>query len=249
MNVEYHKWYSPHLGGTMHGADMELKWYGHAGKPFIVFPCQGGRFYEWEDFGMLEACAAWLEEGRLQLCTVDSIDNESWCNWNAHPVERARRHDDYDHYIIHEVAPFARGRGWQGKLGTVGASMGGYHASNFFFRHPDVFDTVVSLSGLLQLRMFVGDCLEDAIYYNTPLAYLPNMSDPWFLDQYRQSQIIICAGQGSWDEEMVGDARAIQRVLEAKAVPCWVDVWGHDVSHDWPWWRRQWPYFLGNLGL
>jgi len=134
-------------------------------------------------------------------------------------------------------------------IATAGASMGGYHAANLFFRPPDVFDTVISLSGLLQLRMFVGDSLEDAIYFNTPLAYLPNMNDAWFLDLYRQGHIIVCAGRGPWDEDMVADANALKAVLDAKGVPCWVDIWGHDVAHDWPWWRRQLPYFLGCLGL
>jgi esterase/lipase superfamily enzyme len=244
MNVEYHKWYSPSLGH-----DMELKVFGHAGKPIVVFPCQGGRFYEWEDFGMIEACRASVDEGRVQFFTVDSIDNESWCNWGAHPVDRARRHDDYDRYIVDEVAPFIHDRGWAGKLITTGASMGGYHSANFFFRHPDVFDTVISLSGLQQLRMFVGDALEDAIFFNTPLAYLPGMTDPWYLDQYRQSNIIICVGSGPWEEPMVSDALTLKTILELKGIPCWIDVWGHDVAHDWPWWRRQLPYFLHHLGL
>jgi esterase/lipase superfamily enzyme len=32
-------------------------------------------------------------------------------------------------------------------------------------------------------------------------------------------------------------------------VPAWFDYWGYDVNHDWPWWRRQLPYFLGKLKL
>ena len=244
MNVEYHRWFSPSLG-----RDMELKVYGHGGKPALVFPCQEGRFYEWEDHAMIEACASSIEAGRIQIFAVDSIDHESWCNWGAHPVDRARRHNDYDSYIVGEVAPFMRGRGWGGKCLAMGASMGGYHAANVFFRHPDVFDAMISLSGLLQLSLFVGDCLEDEVYFNTPLAYLSGMADPWFLDQYRRSQIVICAGQGAWDEEMVCDARAAKAVLESKGIPCWVDLWGHDVSHDWPWWQRQLPYYLGHLGV
>ncbi len=165
------------------------------------------------------------------------------------PGGPARRHDDYDRYIVDEVAPFIHDRGWAGKLITTGASMGGYHSANFFFRHPDVFDTVISLSGLQQLRMFVGDALEDAIFFNTPLAYLPGMTDPWYLDQYRQSNIIICVGSGPWEEPMVSDALTLKTILELKGIPCWIDVWGHDVAHDWPWWRRQLPYFLHHLGL
>jgi len=46
MHTEYHKWWSPNLG-----QDMELKIYGHAGRAILVFPSQGGRFHEYEDFG------------------------------------------------------------------------------------------------------------------------------------------------------------------------------------------------------
>ena len=48
---------------------------------------------------------------------------------------------------------------------------------------------------------------------------------------------------------MLADARALERILQAMDVPAWIDVWGHDVSHDWSWWRRQIPYFLHHLGL
>lgn len=244
MNVEYFKWWSPSLS-----QDMELKVYGHAGKPFIVFPAQGGRFYEYEDFGMVGACQPSIDAGRVTLVTVDGVDNQSWCNWDLHPADRARRHNDYDRHIVDEVVPLIRSRGWAAEIGATGCSMGGYHAANFFFRHPDVFDTMICLSGLLQLRMFVGDAMDDDVYLNTPLAYLPNLTDPWFLDRYRRSQIIVCAGQGAWDEDMLADARALGAILAAKGVPAWIDIWGGDVSHDWPWWRRQMPYFLDHLGL
>ena len=244
MHIEYHKWWSPSLG-----QDMELKVYGHAGKPVIVFPSQGGRFYEYEDFGMVEACAPSINDGRVQLFTMDSIDNQSWCNFSAHPADRARRHNDYDRYIADEVASFIRSRGNMGKYLSTGCSMGGYHAANFFFRHPDVFDALICLSGLMQLHMFIGDYSDENVYFNTPLAYLPGLADPAILDQYRRSDIIVSAGRGAWDEDMLHDALALQGILEAKQVPCWIDVWGHDVNHDWPWWRRQMPYFLHHLGL
>lgn len=127
--------------------------------------------------------------------------------------------------------------------------MGAYHAANFFFRHPDVFDSVISLSGLYHLRDFVGDYMDSDVYFNSPLAYLPELSDPWFLNQYRQSQIIICVGQGAWEDEMLADTRALQHILESKSIPCWIDIWGTDVNHDWPWWRKMMPYYLGHLNL
>jgi esterase/lipase superfamily enzyme len=127
--------------------------------------------------------------------------------------------------------------------------MGGFHAANFFFRHPDTYDAVISLSGLFSLRHFIGDYMDENVYFNSPLAYLVNLNDPWFLDQYRQSQVIVCVGQGAWEDEMRADASALQGILEGKSVPAWIDYWGHDVNHDWPWWRIQLPYFLSKMVL
>ena len=63
MNIEYHRWWSPHLGH-----DMELKIYGHDGKAVLVFPSAGGKFYEYEDFDMVEACRPFIETGKIVHC-------------------------------------------------------------------------------------------------------------------------------------------------------------------------------------
>ena len=44
MQIRYYKEYSRYLDRF-----MEFKVYGHAGRPIIIFPCQSGRFYDWED--------------------------------------------------------------------------------------------------------------------------------------------------------------------------------------------------------
>jgi esterase/lipase superfamily enzyme len=245
MKIEYHKWWSQVLS-----QDMELKVYGHSGKPVIVFPTQGGRFYQFEDFGMVGACSKFIGEGKIQLITVDSIDEQSWANWDAHPAQRARRHNEYDCYFIDEVVPFVQDQcQTSSKFMATGCSMGGYHAANFFFRHPEVFDVIISLSGIFRLNMFIGDYMDENVYFNSPLAYLPNLDDQYYLDQYRASQIIICAGRGAWENEMIADAEALGQVLEQKNIPCWIDLWGDNVNHDWPWWRMQLPYFLDRLNL
>jgi esterase/lipase superfamily enzyme len=230
---------------------MELKVYGYFGKPLLVFPAQGGRFYEYEDFKMIEAISEYIEGGKVKVYTVDSLDNQSWANWGTHPADRARRHTDYDRYITQEVAPFIRQNcgDYDSKMISTGCSMGAYHSGNFFFRHPDIFDTMIAISGLFQLRMFVGDYMDDLVYFNSPLYYLPNLTDPWFLDQYRSSTIIVCVGQGAWEDNMLADAYELKRILEDKQIPAWIDIWGRDVNHDWPWWRKMMPYFLSRLEL
>ncbi len=145
MKIDYHKWWSPSLGH-----DMELKVYGYYGKPMLVFPAQGSTFYEFEDRGMISACAEFIESGQIKVYTVDSVDNQSWANFQAHPADRARRHQDFDRYINHEVVPFIRKdcEDTTEKFITTGVSMGGYHSANAFFRHPHIFDTLIALSGL-----------------------------------------------------------------------------------------------------
>ena len=127
---------------------------------------------------MVEACRPFIEAGAVTLFTLDSVDRQSWLNEGAPPAERARRHNDYDRYVVEEAAPFIRGMfpGAAGFLAT-GCSMGGYHSANFFFRHPDIFDALIALSGVYKLSRFIGEYMDENVYFNNPLDYLPGMND------------------------------------------------------------------------
>ncbi len=239
MNGTYYKHWSAHLG-----REMELKVYGHAGKPLLAFPSAAGRFYDFEDFGMVDTLRGYLDAGRLQVYAVDGVDAESWLALWKWPGDRAWQHELYDRYIVQEVAPFIREHsGWQGRFMLTGSSMGAYHAANCFFRHPDVFDTTIALSGLYGPEYFVGSYRDEHVAANFPLLYLPQM-DLQYLEAYRCSRIIICVGQGAWEELHIRETRLLQQMLAQLQIPAWVDYWGYDVDHDWPWWRRQLPYFV-----
>ena len=242
MKKENQKWFSPALGKT-----MEFNIYGHAGRPILVFPAMCGSFYEYEDFKMIEAIQQFIDDGKIILFTVDSVDSESWCNKNIHPADRAIRHNQYDDYIMHEVVPFIHNITGRTDIVTTGCSMGGYHAMNFYLRHPDVFNGVIALSGCYQLSFFVGDYCDDNVYFNSPLYFLPNCNDDWILNRYRTGQIIACCGRGAWEDEMIHDTGELARIFNEKRIPAWCDFWGYDVNHDWPWWRLQMPYFLGHI--
>lgn len=243
VNIEYHKWWSPSLG-----YDMELKVYGHEGKAVLVFPTSNGKFYEYEDFGMVDVCKEFIESGKIKLFTVNSIDEHSWLNFGIHPDERAKRYETYERYIIHEVVPFIFSHGTSySKLMVTGCSLGAFHAANFFFKNPDAFDTVVALSGIYSSQFFLGDFMDERTYYFFPLSYLPGLTDRQYLEQYQQSHIIFCTGQGAWEEKALSDIWEIKRILEEKNIPAWVDVWGYDVEHHWYWWKKQIVYFLEQL--
>ena len=95
MRIDYYKEFSPSLG-----RDMEFKVYGHGGKPALVFPCQNGRFFDWEGFGMLETLGDYLEDGKLQLFTVDTIDAETVSLVEGNPYDRVRRHWLHPHALL-----------------------------------------------------------------------------------------------------------------------------------------------------
>lgn len=243
MQVEHHKWYSHHLH-----QDMELKVYGHYGKPVLTFPCAGGSFHEFEDLGMLGTVARFIDDGKIKVFAVGSVDNQSWLNQGIWPGDRARRHNDYDRYLTHEVVPFIHDKvcGPRG-ITTTGCSMGAYHAINYQLRHPDLIDSTIALSGIYSMKDFLGWGFDDDVYFNSPIEFLPGLQDEWFLHRLRHSRMAIGVGQGAWEDECLRDTRRLQEILAAKGIPAWVDIWGHDVNHDWPWWYRMMPHFLGPL--
>jgi esterase/lipase superfamily enzyme len=247
MHIEEHRWYSPQLE-----REMALKVYGHWGRPLIVFPCSRGRYFDYEGMGMIDAISGFIDAGRIKLFCVDSIDAESWYDFSVAPAERNARHEAYDRYVTDEVVPFIRTqcRAPQANILTNGCSMGAYHAVNFFFKHPNLFGGTLALSGLYRLdrsEFGLQNHELEPVYFNSPLTYLPGIDDGATLDSYRHSQIVICCGQGAWDEEALADTRRLEHILQAKEVPAWIDIWGHDVNHDWPWWFKQMIYFLEKL--
>ncbi len=243
MKAEYYKGYSPSLN-----REMEFKVYGHGGKPFIVFPSSGGRFYEYEDFGMVEACRSFIEEGKIRLITPDSVDKNSWLNREAGNGHKVHVHRCYENYILEElVAAIRWDFGWEQGIGVTGCSMGAYHALNFFLKHPDVFDTVIAQSGIYDAGFFTGGNLDEGVYFDSPIHYLAGLEDPWFLEHYRKNKIVVSTGLGRWEKDTLRDTDLLSNLFKAKGIPAWIDYWGQDVDHDWPWWQIQIPYFLGKL--
>lgn len=237
MNREYHRWFSPSLG-----RDMELLIFGHAGVPMIVFPTSLGTFYEYESRGMIEAVAWQYEHGDLQAFCVSSVDGESWYNRYAHPRDRVRRHLQYDKYLVDEVLPLIRQRNGSSRLATTGCSFGGYHALNFALKHPDAVTDCISMSGAFDIHQFLDGYYDDNCYFNCPPDYLPNMADDWFLSRYRSDRRYVLA-TSEWDI-CLGENLRMDRIMNDKNIPHWLDVWSNGTKHDWPWWQQMAKKFL-----
>ena len=244
MDKSYFKEYSHQLG-----RDMEFNVYGWGGKPVLVFPCQNGRFYDWEGFGMMDTLGDYLDSGAIQLFCVDTIDGETLSKTDGNPYDRIRLHEAWFNYIIYELVPrIHQINGTGKKILTTGFSMGAYHAANFFFRRPDIFDSVIALSGLYDTSSMYGGYMDDYVYANDPCVSIANMplNHP-YIQMYNNSRIIICVGQGAWEEPLLEGTRRLDSVLRSKGINAWIDYWGFDVNHDWPWWRKQIRYFLPHV--
>ena len=243
MQIEYIREYSPILD-----REVEFKRYGYSGKPVLVFPSQDGDCNQYESFGMIDVLSDFIEQGRIQVFCVGSVDLESWSDLNGNPRYRIEMQEKWFEHICYEMVPRIQYISWRSDIIVTGCSMGGAHAGILFFRRPDLFDTLISLSGEFDARMFFGNYMDDLVYNNSVVDFLRDM--PWdypYLDLYRQKNIIICIGQGAWEGELLPSNRELDRILCEKQVPAWFDYWGFDVAHDWPWWRIQIRYFMEHI--
>lgn len=240
MRRELRSWHSPHLG-----RDSEIAVYGHWGFALLLFPTADADFLECERFYLIDAIGPFIDAGRLKVFTVGSVGGESWLNEHVPPSFRGLRHQRYNRYLEEEVVPFIReSTSRETMIITAGASFGAYLAANALFRRPDLFDGTIAMSGSYDVKQFVDEYFDDACYFNSPVDFLPNLTDESILSALRSKRhIYLLSGQG--DYESPEHAVELSRILSAKEIPHHLDLWGHDVPHDWPAWRAMLPHVIG----
>jgi esterase/lipase superfamily enzyme len=223
--------------------------YGHYGRPVIAFPSENGEVNDWEDRGMVDALAGLIEGGRMKLYCVPSFDRESWTRGDLPLEERARRHGHYEWWVLSRFVPFVQADSSTHELIATGCSFGAYHAANFCLKRADLFPVAVCLSGVYDVAVQGGGERGDAVYFNNPMDYVRHLGGA-HLDWLRgQASILLVCGQGQW-EDTTGALESTRRfgsLLTDKGIRCEIDLWGHDVPHDWPSWQRQIAHHLPRL--
>ena len=241
METQYIKTYSHALG-----REMECKIYGHGGIPVLFVPCQDGRFFDFESFNMTDTWSRWIEGGKVTVMGIDTMDKETWSDPVSPADQRIRRHEEWVRYVTEEAMPMLLERCGAQKAWVFGCSLGATHAVNLFFRFPERFTGLLALSGIYTAEYGFGSYMDEVVYRNSPVHYLSNMSpDHPYIARYNRNQGIICVGQGAW--EQVDTTCILDELFREKGIDVWVDYWGHDVSHDWPWWYKQVAYFMPKL--
>ncbi|MEJ7729744.1 MAG: alpha/beta hydrolase-fold protein [Polyangiaceae bacterium] len=234
-------WHSSRLG-----IDMPIVSYGDWGHPLLVFPTAQADFLENERFYLIKAIEKHILAGKVRVFSIDSINKHAWMNRSVPIRESARRQALYASYVEEEVVPFIRDAvsNDAARIAVTGASFGAFHAANQFFRRPDLFDALIAMSGFYDLDPdYTHGYADDNVYFNNPVAYLANLHDAAKLHLLQHSQIHIVTGRGRW--EAPHRSEQLAEVLRQKGIPHNLDMWGRDVDHDWPWWRKMLDHYIG----
>jgi esterase/lipase superfamily enzyme len=243
MRRDTTSWYSHNLG-----MDMPLVAYGHSGYPLLMFPTAAADYLEYERFLLIDAIKPFIESGKLRAYSINSVNRYSLLNKQASPQWKAELLTRYDRYIMEEVLPLIRNEcGQDARPLTTGASLGALLAANCYFKHSDNFRGTIAMSGSYDVYHYLeGNYYDDNVYFNNPMMYLKNLNDDYHLPRLRRADsIVIVTGQGAF--EAPERSRELSRVLHSKGIPHLLEIWGHDVNHDWDWWRKMLPHYLGRF--
>ncbi|MFN7960334.1 MAG: alpha/beta hydrolase-fold protein [Thermoanaerobaculia bacterium] len=229
------------------GRRVNVWCYGHWGYPVVVLPTAAGFAHEWEAQGMVEVLAPLLYGGRIKLYCPESNVSETWTAKDGDPADRLVKHRAYEQFIVQELVPWVRQDcgSPEARLAATGSSLGGLYAANFALKFPETFSYALCMSGRYELTQFTGGFSNGDVYFNNPLAYVPNLGGEPLERIKRLTHVTLVCGQGPWEEGCIEETLALGQVFAAKGISHECDIWGHDVSHNWVWWQRQAVYHLG----
>jgi esterase/lipase superfamily enzyme len=239
MQKELFNWYSPALG-----KEMPISIYGNYGFALLLIPTAAADYLEYERFQLLDTLAPFINAGKLKVYSINSINNESWLNKQMEGSHKAIRHNQFNQYVFNEVIPFIKtNSSAQTPIITCGASFGALHSMNLFLKRPDLIDGVIAMSGVYDLTEYTKGYWDNEVYFNSPVHYLNNMTDDWYLSHIKKSKHIhILSGRGNYEAPHASEKFA--GILYDKGINYELDIWGHDMTHDWPTWRKMLPHYL-----
>jgi esterase/lipase superfamily enzyme len=233
-------WHSPALD-----LPMPIVTYGDRGRPLLLFPTAAADFLENERFFLVKAIEPAILAGHVRVFSIDSINKHAWMDREVPVAEQGRRQALYARYIEDEVVPYIRHACGDTavRIATTGASFGAFHAANSLCRRPDLFDGLIAMSGFYDLAPdYLKGYSDSNCYFNNPAWYLRELSGEPLHRLQTACRIVIVSGRGAYESPQ--SSQAFADVLASRGIPHLLEFWGHDVNHDWPWWRRMLPHYL-----
>lgn len=232
--IEHTDFYSHILGMS-----LKVEVTGHFGHPILMFPTSNGDYTQNHDFKLNESINWFVDNGKVKLYNIETIDKFTFYDKNIHAADRIRNYELYMQFLIQEFVPYLQALHSEHRVAVAGASFGGYHASNFAFRFPDVVSHLFCLSGAFTIRNFMDGFSNDLVYFNCPREFMKN-EEAW---KFNHMHIVLSTS----DEDICLDqTKEMAGILASKGINHWFDErkW---ISHDWPLWRMVFPTFIGRF--
>ena len=232
-------WYSPHLQ-----KEMPVAVYGYYGAALLLIPTAAADYLEYERFQLIEALSSFINDGKIKVFSINSINNESWMNDHINPRDKSIRHQQFNSYVFEELLPFIKSQtSTETNIITCGASFGALHSMNLFLKKPDLIKGVIALSGVYDLTEYTKGYFDDDVYFNSPQHFIPNLNDHTILEQIRKSSpVYIFSGSGAHEDPNA--SRSFASLLYSKGINYELDIWGSEWPHDWQTWRAALPNFI-----
>ena len=241
MKRQLASWYSPSLN-----KEMPIARYGETGFSLLLVPTAAADYLEYERFQLMDHLASLVNEGKVSVFSIDSINNESWLNNSMNPRDKSIRHQQWNNYVFNEVVPFLKtNTSFETPIITCGASFGALHSMNLFLKRPDLINGVIVMSGVYDLTEYTKGHFDDDVYFNSPMHFMSNLSDHETLEQIRRSRNIhIVTGSGSYEDP--SSSGKFAKILYDKGINYELDIWGEEWPHDWNTWRAMLPHYIGS---
>src|SRR5581483_2502587 len=115
-------------------------------------------------------------------------------------------------------------------------------------QRADLVPVAIGLSGNYDLSTWhAWGELGTASRLANPADYVPQLNGDHLEWLRERLTVLLVCGRGDWETHPTGSlpsSQAMAALLQGKGIRCELDLWGFDVSHDWPWWARQLAYHL-----
>ncbi len=237
MRRHYERMPSEALGRPVH-----LWRYGHSGRPVLALPTAGGYAHEWQQQGVVDALGDLIDAGRLCIYQPETNVAEVWTHSEGSLPARMARQDAYESFILSELVPRIWRETGRRDVIVMGASVGAMYAVNLALKNPERIPRAIGFSGRYQARTFTDGRMTDDVYFHDPSSYVWNLQGEHLERIRAHAHITLVCGQGAFEGNCLRETRHLEQGLRARGVPVWADIWGHDVAHEWQWWRRQIRY-------
>lgn len=234
---------SPALGRRAH-----VWCFGEIGRPLIVFPSNAGVAHEWQRSGMIDALAPLLAAGRMKVYCPETNVSRSFSGEGS-LEERLLHLRAYERFVLDTLVPFIYEDCRTQDLPIVvsGCSVGALYSALFVLKHPETFSRALCMSGRYRASKFFDFPDHPEVYFNDPLAFVPNLGGAALERVRRNAHLTLVVGRGAHEHGCIPETAEMGQWLRTKDIPSHIAFWGEDSSHTYPWWQKQAFHYLRQM--